>query len=95
MSPDPLGPWVADARNPQSWNMYTYGLNNPMINTDPTGYDCVYFTDSGTGVESVDRNSNSGECGQNGGDWVNAQFQNATYFAGSDTWGFRSSDFFL
>jgi len=92
MSPDPLGPWVADARNPQSWNMYTYGLNNPMINTDPTGYDCVYFTDSGTGVESVDRNSNSGECGQNGGDWVNGTVQNATYFAGSDTWGFRSSD---
>src|SRR6201992_3078469 len=27
--------------NPQTWNRYTYGLNNPLRNTDPTGlYTC-------------------------------------------------------
>src|SRR6266516_6904994 len=35
-SPDPLlnsaKPW-----EPQSWNRYTYGLNNPLRYTDPTG----------------------------------------------------------
>jgi RHS repeat-associated protein len=92
LSPDPLGPWVADANNPQSWSMYSYAMNNPLTNTDPTGLDCVYFNDAGNGVESVDRNSNSGECGSNGGDWINGTVQSATYFADSDTFGFRSSD---
>jgi RHS repeat-associated protein len=41
MSPDPLlnsgKPW-----NPQTWNRYTYALNNPLAITDPTGlYDLV------------------------------------------------------
>ncbi len=34
MSPDPLG---GDLTNPQSLNKYAYALNNPLINTDPTG----------------------------------------------------------
>ena len=40
MSPDPfLNSGRPD--NPQTWNRYSYGLNNPLRNTDPTGlYTC-------------------------------------------------------
>jgi len=34
LSPDPLGGSLA---NPQSLNRYAYALNNPLVNTDPTG----------------------------------------------------------
>ncbi|MBL8233526.1 MAG: RHS repeat-associated core domain-containing protein, partial [Bryobacterales bacterium] len=33
-SPDPLPGWQKD---PQSWNMYAYGRNNPLKYVDPTG----------------------------------------------------------
>ena len=29
----------ADLRNPQSLNLYCYGLNNPVSNVDPDGHD--------------------------------------------------------
>ena len=35
-SPDPLQA-SAKRRNPQTWNRYTYGLNNPLRYTDPEG----------------------------------------------------------
>ncbi|MBN9617473.1 MAG: RHS repeat-associated core domain-containing protein [Acidobacteriales bacterium] len=40
MSPDPGWLQQADPMNPQTWNQYSYGLNNPLINTDPTGKTC-------------------------------------------------------
>jgi hypothetical protein len=69
-SPDPSGLLAQHPENPQSWNLYVYALNNPLINLDPNGLDCVYANDAGNGVESIDHNSNSGECGQNGGSWA-------------------------
>ncbi|MFN7921621.1 MAG: RHS repeat-associated core domain-containing protein [Bryobacteraceae bacterium] len=33
-SADPLGGWADD---PQSWNKYAYGRNNPLLYTDPSG----------------------------------------------------------
>jgi hypothetical protein len=54
---------------PQSWNLYSYVLNNPIILTDPTGLDCVYMNDNNDAVESIDHNSSSGECAENGGSW--------------------------
>ena len=29
------------AADPQSWNLYAYARNNPLVNTDPSGNDCV------------------------------------------------------
>jgi len=37
MSPDPAGNAVADPSNPQSWNMYAYVNNSPLIFADPSG----------------------------------------------------------
>ena len=32
----------ADPENPQTWNLYSYGLNNPLLYSDPSGHDpCV------------------------------------------------------
>lgn len=70
MSPDPSGLLAQNPADPQSWNLYAYARNNPLIDTDPTGLDCVYSNDAGDGVESIDHASNVGECGQNGGTWA-------------------------
>ena len=104
MSPDPLGLYYADPTNPQSLNLYAYALNNPLTNTDPTGLDCVYFNDAGTGVDTdangnvtgIDHNSSSGECGANGGDWVNGTTSagQIQYNANNDTFNIQSSSMF-
>jgi len=39
MIPDPLGNFVADPTDPQTWNMYSYVTNNPLKYVDPDGYD--------------------------------------------------------
>jgi RHS repeat-associated protein len=70
LSPDPSSLLAQKPEDPQSWNLYVYARNNPLMNIDPTGLDCVYANDAGNGVESIDHHSNSGECGQNGGSWV-------------------------
>src|SRR5690242_8311175 len=41
MSPDPIGNFIADATNPQTWNLYTYVNNSPLTMTDPTGLDSI------------------------------------------------------
>jgi RHS repeat-associated protein len=70
MWPDPSGLHAQHPEDPQSWNLYAYARNNPLIYLDANGLDCIYATDNGKGVESIDHDSNSGECGQNGGIWL-------------------------
>jgi RHS repeat-associated protein len=70
MQPDPSGLLAQRPSYPQSWNLYAYTMNNPLVFIDPTGLDCVYANDTGNGVESIDHHSNSGECGKNGGSWA-------------------------
>jgi RHS repeat-associated protein len=35
-----------DPSDPQSWNLFSYGRNNPLVNFDPTGTACVHSTDA-------------------------------------------------
>jgi len=56
MRPDPSGLYYADPGNPQSFNLYSYGQNNPLTNIDPTGLDCV--KDNGDGTATT----NTGDC---------------------------------
>ena len=95
MSPDPGWFSAADSTDPQSWNLYSYARNNPLMNIDPDGYDCVYLNNSGTDVDrdkngnvtGIDTHSNSGECSKNGGYWVDGAFDHGTVYTNSnDVW---------
>src|SRR5579875_140799 len=70
MSPDPSGLAFANPANPQSSNLYSYALNNPLINIDPTGMECVW--DDGS-YDSVDdpQTGNAQGCSGQGGTYVN------------------------
>lgn len=51
MTPDE--PFIdQQARDPQSWNLYSYVRNNPLNNTDPTGNACVDGKDDDQGGET-------------------------------------------
>jgi len=40
----------ADPENPQTWNLYAYGLNNPLLYSDPSGHNpCVNGVNPETG----------------------------------------------
>lgn len=68
-SPDPAGLLAAKPGNPQSWNLYSYVMNNPLVYVDPNGLDCVNATNN-TGGFTVNHDTNSGDCGKGGGTWV-------------------------
>jgi len=76
LSPDPSGLSYADPTNPQSLNLYSYVLNNPLRNIDPSGEECVW--DDGS-FDSADdpQTGSAGGCTGQGGTWVNPSlFQN-------------------
>jgi RHS repeat-associated protein len=63
ITPDPAGLAAVDPSNPQTWNLYTYGVDNPLRYTDPTG------------MSHMDANSfwvgdSNGECEQQNGGTV-------------------------
>jgi RHS repeat-associated protein len=77
MSPDPGWYLQADVKNPQSWNQYSYVLNNPLINTDPDGRECVW--DDGSYDSADDKQTGNAEgCSSQGGTYVPpANFENS------------------
>jgi len=69
--------------DPQSWNLYSYVRNNPLIFTDRTGNDCVYVNSSNDGISSIDNQTNAKGCGKTGGYWVDGTVTNARFAYGS------------
>ena len=69
LSPDPSGLSAVDMTNPQSWNRYTYALNNPLSNIDPTGLECVWDDGSYDSNNDPDTGDYTG-CTGLGGAWV-------------------------
>jgi RHS repeat-associated protein len=72
MSPDPSGLSYADPTNPQSLNLYSYVLNNPLIYNDPTGLDhCT--SAAGWAIDVV-----QDLCDAAGGAWVKVSYSDPT-----------------
>jgi len=69
--------------DPQSWNLYSYVRNNPLIFVDPSGNDCVYLNSSGSDVGTIDSKNSPAQCGKTGGYWVDGTVTNATFAHGS------------
>jgi len=69
LSPDPSGLAFANVANPQSLNLYAYVRNNPLINTDPTGMECVWDDGSYDAQEDQDTGG-VGQCQGKGGTWI-------------------------
>jgi RHS repeat-associated protein len=68
-SPDPSGLYFANQQNPQSLNLYSYVLNNPMINVDPDGRECVWDDGSFDSADDKDTGTQS-QCEGAGGHYV-------------------------
>jgi RHS repeat-associated protein len=75
-----------EARDPQSWNLYSYVRNNPLNNTDPTGNACVQ------GANGIFSDDNSG--GQSCADAAQPEKEKFTYQGGSQFGAFFLNFFF-
>jgi RHS repeat-associated protein len=88
MHPDPAGLAAVDPTNPQTWNRYTYVLNNPEILIDPLGLFCVW--DDGSFDSNDDPDTGSQEACQGDGDGDNGA--GGTWFNGDPSGWVDSND---
>ncbi len=75
MSPDPYSP-SASPSNPQSWNRYSYVLNDPIGINDPTGRDDAACDDGCSDAPYSDSGSTGGD-GSSGGSSSTANYTSA------------------
>jgi hypothetical protein len=59
-------PW-ADYENPQSLNLYSYGFNNPLLNTDDDGHDVNVCDNSGQCQQMTNGQYAAAQKADNGG----------------------------
>jgi RHS repeat-associated protein len=69
MSPDPTGLDYADLTNPQSFNLYSFVLNNPLMFVDPNGLYCAW-EDGTSDDDPSDGGASHGDCDAQGGHWT-------------------------
>jgi hypothetical protein len=80
--------------------MFDYALNNPASNIDPSGFDCIFFSDDSKPQSSIRAgygetdDVNPKQCADDGGDWVNGEVDltNYTFDPTTGSYTFNSSD---
>jgi RHS repeat-associated protein len=85
LGPDPYS-GSYDFTSPQSLNRYTYVLNNPLSNIDPTGMYCFYGGQGDTPENDSDPTDYdfTDEPGDCGGQWIDNPSSTVTVSAGGD-----------
>ena len=93
MSPDPSQLYDADLGNPQSLNLYSYVRNNPLINVDPTGLDCVYVNNDSGQQEGLNRGDcdNRTEALANTGHYVDGTVNQISYNGQGQVLGYSAN----
>jgi RHS repeat-associated protein len=90
MSPDPSGLSYADPTNPQSLNLYSYVLNNPLKFTDPSGMACVW-DDGSFDSEDDKQTGSSRQCSSAGGTWLDKGATGS--LSGGQDWSNKSDSY--